>query len=68
MGIYNAIKRVTSGSLLLLSISIVLAVIDNLFFAEAYRKLISLVGAFALCLFFVGITAAVIKGISEKSQ
>lgn len=68
MDLYDILKKVTNGALLLLAISLVLAAIDHLYFDEAYRSTISVIGIFALSLFFVGIIVTVIKGASDKSK
>lgn len=68
MDLYDILKKVTNGALLLLAISLVLAAIDNLYFDEAYRSTISVIGIFSLSMFFIGIIVTVIKGASDKNE
>lgn len=48
--------------------SLVLATIDHLYFDEDYRSTVSVMGIFALSLFFVGIIVTVIKGVLDKRK
>ncbi len=68
MDLYDILKKVTNSALLLLGIALALAAIDHLYFDEAYRSAISVIGIFALLIFFTGIVAAVIKSALDKSK
>lgn len=52
----------------MLVLSITLAVVDNIYFEEAYRDGISTVGIIALGVFFISIVGAVIKGTLNKRK
>ena len=64
---YDKLKKIINGALLLLGASLVLAVIDHFYFDEAYRSAISVIGILALSIFFIGILATVIRGALDKS-
>lgn len=68
MDTYDFLSKVTNWALWLLGISFGLAVIDNIYFDEAYRSTIGIVGIIALCAFFIGIISAVIKGATDKDR
>lgn len=65
---YEFLRKVTNYALLLLALSITLAVVDNIYFEEAYRDSISTVGIIALGVFFISIVGAVIKGALDKRK
>jgi hypothetical protein len=65
--IYDILGKFSSGSLFLLFIALVLAIVDHFYFDEVYRDIISVIGIVALCAFFIVIVVAVVKGAIDKS-